>query len=685
MSLCASCLGLRAASFPQVADPDMFKPGTRELSIASTKLRSTSDRGCESCFMILEAVKSCANDVSKSCESWDTDRPFAAQIRALEGDITTMEAVWDVKLPQFYGQRPKIELELYSESTESSPFTGFGVSKEILTKPDANVCANIFDSWVSDCREHHGGCRKPEKAILPKRVIDVKGYAEYDPVSVLETLNGQRDHYIALSHCWGSESFIQTTRASLKQRMSNISWSELPRTFQDAITFARKIKVEYIWIDSLCIIQDDTSDWESESAVMADIYSNAYITLAATGPAGYGCFFDRWINPSILNWNMKAPIHSHQITSRKDPNLKIHARLRLDGIFNSFTSGVTISILEDTAPLLSRAWIFQERFLSPRVLHFHAASLVWECHSALYLEPYGLEDFSIQRTTSDIPLRLKKVFAKLDFPETTSLLEAHDLWLSFVSEYSRLKLTYETDRLPALSGIATRFNQFFLAKGCSDNEYLAGVWRFDLIRSLIWGRNRGQTRHFPKPSPPTWSWASVERLEGSSQISFRHDHIHFGEISRKREFVPDPRLHVLDINCSLTGKNSFGHVSGGRLDIVGPVVDAIIFYQQNSPNAILLFQSDISEDWILVEKESIWQDVPLYDEKGPEFLSPGTSMLCLLVGSGNDFDNVVYFALVLKEMSPSNPGCYERVGLLVSKVGQSRAFLKMQETKISIF
>lgn len=93
--------------------------------------------------------------------------------------------------------------------------------------------------------------------------------------------------------------------------------------------------------------------------------------------------------------------------------------------------------------------------------------------------------FSIRsRTMSDIPLRLKNLFAKLDFPEPTSLVEAHDLWLSFIEEYSRLKLTYETDRLPALSGIATRFNQFFQAKGCSDVD-LAGILRSDLIRSLI--------------------------------------------------------------------------------------------------------------------------------------------------------------------------------------------------------
>lgn len=507
MPLCISCLGLQAASFPQAADPYMFKAGTKELSTTSTQLRSTRDQGCESCFMILDAVQHCGRDVSASCgEPWDINSPHTIQLRVLDRDIWTIEATWDVQNKRFHRRKPNIEVELYSESKESSLFKHLGTSKAIPPRLTPDECADTFDAWMSECRDHHE-CPKPKEAFLPKRVIDVRGFTQHESVTLLETISGQRGHYIALSHCWGSESFIQTTRATLRQRKTCIDWSDLPRTFQDTITFARRIKLQYIWIDSLCIIQDDRLDWETESAVMANIYSNAYITLAATGPAGNGCFFERWTNPSILNWVLKVPVHSHQLSSLRNPNLKLYARIRLDGTFNSFTAGVTIGILEDSAPLLSRAWVFQERFLSPRVLYFHPSSLVWECRSALYLEPYSLEDFSTQRTESDVPVRLKKLFAKLDSPSTTLVAEVHDLWLSFVDEYSRLRLTYETDRLPALSGVATRFQEFMSAKGFTD-EYLAGIWRSDLVRSLAWGRSEGVTRRFPKPCPPSWSWAS---------------------------------------------------------------------------------------------------------------------------------------------------------------------------------
>lgn len=146
-------------------------------------------------------------------------------------------------------------------------------------------------------------------------------------------------------------------------------------------------------------------------------------------------------------------------------------------------------------------------------------------------------------------------------------------------------------------------------------------------------------------------------------------------ISVEREFVPDPRLRVLEAVCSLVGKNRFGHVSGGRLDIVGATVDAIIFYRKSPPSqAVLHFQSDISGDWVLVEKDEIWEDVPLFDEEGPEFLSPGESVLCLLVGRANNYDDVVDFALVLRLIGTSDSSYYQRIGLLVSKVGQNSAF-----------
>ena len=102
-------------------------------------------------------------------------------------------------------------------------------------------------------------------------------------------------HYTTLSHCWGKKRIVTTTKATLGQRKLEVQWPRLSRTFQDAINITRALGIRYIWIDSLCIIQDDKEDWERESAKMAEIYSCSYLNLAATGSADGdgGCFFNR--------------------------------------------------------------------------------------------------------------------------------------------------------------------------------------------------------------------------------------------------------------------------------------------------------------------------------------------------------------------------------------------------------
>jgi hypothetical protein len=103
---------------------------------------------------------------------------------------------------------------------------------------------------------------------------------------LIELEPGTRGRYAALSHCWGSNLTYKTSKDTLGSRKKAIVWSDLPATFQDAITICHELDVQYMWIDSLCIIQDSDEDWEEESAKMGTIYENAWITIAATSSAG---------------------------------------------------------------------------------------------------------------------------------------------------------------------------------------------------------------------------------------------------------------------------------------------------------------------------------------------------------------------------------------------------------------
>jgi hypothetical protein len=140
--------------------------------------------------------------------------------------------------------------------------------------------------WLRDCEENHTGCRLGDHSSgegmtpLPKRVLDVSS-----PDGVIRlweppvTSTGQ---YICLSHCWGVSQPLTTTRSALEERKRTIPWETIPQTFQDAISVTRKLGVRFLWIDSLCIIQDDRRDWAEQAPAMCDIYRKALLTIAAT-------------------------------------------------------------------------------------------------------------------------------------------------------------------------------------------------------------------------------------------------------------------------------------------------------------------------------------------------------------------------------------------------------------------
>lgn len=101
----------------------------------------------------------------------------------------------------------------------------------------------------------------------------------------LYVTKGEKESYICLSHCWGDFQPIRTTTTNIEDHKKSIPWQFLPQTFQDAIDLTRFLSIRYLWIDSLCIIQDDRDDWAKESAAMASVYGNSYLTISATAAA----------------------------------------------------------------------------------------------------------------------------------------------------------------------------------------------------------------------------------------------------------------------------------------------------------------------------------------------------------------------------------------------------------------
>lgn len=461
---------------------------------------------------------------------------------------------------------------------------------------------------------------------MPTRVIDVGDQAE-QPIRLLLGQGG-KDRYIALSHCWGNQRIITTTLATLEDRKRNIPWESLSKTFQDAVFIARKLRIRFMWIDSLCIIQDDSEDWEAESGKLGSIYENSYLTISAAASAHgnhVGC----------LGLRPRETVSSNEIRRHHEDGQPITVRVRK--VPWDRHNAITFTTLRSTScePLLARAWAFQERLLSTRIIHYTSSELIWECKTVLACECTRIRP---NIRNSDSILRL----ISEDFVKQLTL--GPDLpvqWYRIVRQYSERGLTNESDIFPALSGIAKKLQAFGMG------VYLAGIWSSDLIRGMLW---------FPDPEPtrrraenvPTWSWASiVGKVSWEWFIVAAHD-----------EFLKSLVIHarVLEADCEPAGLDPTGRILRGKVRLEGTVADAVLQYtylETQDPKQIIyhLLRG--------TKKRQLCVDVPIHT--GEERISPGETLYCLHMLSGPRRDS----CLVLRTAKAID-GAYQRIGLMRS-------------------
>lgn len=163
---------------------------------------------------------------------------------------------------------------------------------------------SILSGWFDECVTSHEKCirtkdsgsQEATKPHLPTRILNVRSEL-YETIVRLVEPHGIRDDYVTLSHCWGppTKRLLCTTKATLHQYLAGIHLSQLPKTFYDAVTIIRSTNLRYVWIDSLCLVQDDLNDWSKEAPRMGELYSNADLVIAALGAHDSikGCFLKR--------------------------------------------------------------------------------------------------------------------------------------------------------------------------------------------------------------------------------------------------------------------------------------------------------------------------------------------------------------------------------------------------------
>ncbi|KAH6890267.1 heterokaryon incompatibility protein-domain-containing protein [Thelonectria olida] len=356
--------------------------------------------------------------------------------------------------------------------------------------PLSDDSMELIQTWLDTCAKLdsdntlHQYCPKTSKAPAPLRLLDVM---QDDTVRLVQT-EGQQVKYAILSYCWGTSQAVldsRTVPSNLKARTSEFPLKSLPQTLQDSVKLVRRLGLGFIWIDALCIVQE-SDEWLTESTRMMDYYENAYLTIipVACSSADQGFLQNHpWWVSEIIDWpdarNFKIEFH--------------------------FPRFQNTDIDTERSVWISRGWTFQERLLSGRVLYISKDDMKFQCRGGYGDRRSG--EITAQPSIVEF-LPISPAHTR-DSGEWNNRDMIRSKWYQLVEKYAGRQLTYESDKLLALSGVMSKFRQFF----GDANPYLDGFWKNDLCHGLLW--KLPQSGKLPPATKsacfPSWSWCSVNR------------------------------------------------------------------------------------------------------------------------------------------------------------------------------
>ncbi|SPQ27129.1 5a4b5f1f-79d7-4163-a423-ad6775f1c09d [Thermothielavioides terrestris] len=383
------------------------------------------------------------------------------------------------------------------------------LGKEVPQSTSSDESLSWAMQQLQACRQSHEACNGDSPTPLPSRVLDV--FAEGESGVRLYESRGETAPYVCLSHCWGRRPFLRTLSGSLDAHRAEILWWRLPRTFQDAVEFTRKLGIRYLWIDSLCIVQDDQHDWRREAARMASIFQGAELVISAAKSQGANGGLYAELPPTHRahtvrfcpggtarstagnSGNDGANNNPAQDTDEHDPDPRsqaetIHVRRALthtQRLLSRYHAPPSI------LPIFTRGWVLQERFLSRRILHFGPEELSFECLESATCQCTPTPTTTATTTVSppnasttmpawyahllDRSARPKHYYSPRTWREGMDAAGRARCWRCLVEDYTRLRLTFDKDVFPAIAGLAQRMAE---ARG-PRARYFAGLWGWE--------------------------------------------------------------------------------------------------------------------------------------------------------------------------------------------------------------
>jgi hypothetical protein len=460
-----------------------------------------------------------------------------------------------------------------------------------------------MQAWLGNCVSSHPKCNRMETnpPPLPTRVIAVGGKGTQ--ICHLVPGANKRGYYASLSHCWGSSNNqpLKTTEETLTLRQQGMKDEDLPKTFRDAIQVCRELGIKYLWIDSLCIIQDQDSqeDWAREAPKMGDVYGNSFLTIsaAASADSSGGLFRNRL---GLRVWPCPILFFGQQYHVFRDPT------------FDESCGNLGDLYMFHDNPLTHRGWVLQEQVLSRRSLVFTHDNLVWRCASMSTNEKHPS---GIPRTACISPDIYRVLHCLInnivDAEQQISDIDIYISWYRIVETFASRELTYLDDKLPAIAGLAQKF------AAVTNDNYYAGLWQGDLLLGILWTRARDirdRAKTARTARVPSWSWASI-----NVPISY----IFLDPTGRDCARISiSPLLDILDVSdppCS--AEHPFGKTSKASLRLCGALIQVVI-HEGEYPEVLRIDHSTptlqhIGRFWpddlgLKSSKEAPWYCLPVF-------------------------------------------------------------------------
>lgn len=439
-------------------------------------------------------------------------------------------------------------LEAPRSSLNSSQPSGTKAPASLPLLPHRNLGStemlHMAAEWLEHCIKDHEHCARA-RTKLPKRVLDLGKSAELSSIGLYQT-QGETANYATLSYCWGIKAKrLETRKNTLQHHCKSIPLENLPNTMRDAANIAKALGFQYLWIDSLCIVQDDDQDWAEQSVAMTEIYGGSTLNISASDGTNS--------DSGILH-----PLDYHAVSLGSYSRWK--TGVGLEEIFVG--RPMNVFDLEET-PISSRGWVFQERLVSTATLHYTNQGLLWECADRTVMG----HDQSC--TSKNWKTQWKGVLGgRRPIMQVRSLSQEQinglasieiESWNSWVCAYSQRTLYEWHDKFPAMAGVAKKFAHTF------DLTYVGGLWQEHLLPGLLWRRHDRQRTlvRFPKYIAPSWSWASVH-----GQLDYRSVRIFEGQSG--------PKLEIQDVHLKENHPGTFGSVASGRIVAKGSLQSVVI-------------------------------------------------------------------------------------------------------------